>query len=140
MNSFRMIKLCLLAVLLSPLLASAQLAVSVSPPKITGTKALIKLEIKNTLSEAVQSARASVFLLDAQNQIIGQATKWVIGGTQDKPALAPEHQTTYNFVVQATRPFPATNLTAQVSFSRVVLAGGKLADALKDVSVTTAGK
>jgi hypothetical protein len=34
----------------------------------------------------------------------------------------------FHFVVTADKPFTTTNLTAKVSFSRVVLEGGKLAD------------
>jgi hypothetical protein len=41
-----------------------------------------------------------------------------------------------NFVITADKPFTTTNLTAKVSFTRVVLEGGKLADVGKDVSVT----
>jgi len=65
---------------------------------------------------------------------VGQSTKWVIGGTKDRPALAPDHETTFNFVVPMKKPFTQTKVT----FSRVVLEGGKLADVAKDVSVTLA--
>ena len=41
----------------------------------------------------------------------------------------------FYFVVPATKPFTTTNLTAKVSFSRVVLEGGKLADVRKDVKI-----
>jgi hypothetical protein len=67
--------------LLFPLLASAQLAVKVSPVKVTGTKAVVPLAIKNEFGEKIESARAAVFLLDENGKMIGQATKWVIGGT-----------------------------------------------------------
>ena len=38
------------------------------------------------------------------------------------------------------RPFASTNLTANASFSRVILEGGKLADATRQVTVTPAGQ
>jgi len=119
------------------LTAQAQLAVTVSPPKFTGQKAIVPLAITNNLAESVESARAICFLLDEQGKMVGQSAKWVIGGTKDRPALGPKSGTTFNFVITSPQPFTTTNLTAKVSFSRVVLAGGKLADANKTVSLTT---
>jgi len=113
----------------------AQLAVTVSPPKITGQKAVVKLAMKNNLADKVESARAVVFLLDDQGKMVGQFTRWVIGGTKDHPALEPKKETTFNFVITSPQPFTTTNLTAKVSFSRVVLEGGKLADPNKTVSL-----
>jgi hypothetical protein len=72
--------------------------------------------------------------------MVGQSTKWVIGGTKDRPALEPKNETTFNFVITSSQPFTTTNLTANVSFSRVVLENGKLADVGKTVNVTTAVK
>jgi hypothetical protein len=114
----------------------AQLAVTVSPPKVIGQKAVVQLKMKNQLAAKVESARAVVFLLDEQGRMIGQSTKWVIGGSQDKAGLAAAASRTFNFVVTSPQPFTTTNLTAKVSFSRVVLDGDKLADVRQDVSVT----
>jgi hypothetical protein len=63
----------------------------------------------------------------------------VIGAGRDKTPLAPGATNAFNFVVAAARPLTSTNLTAKVSFSRVVLAGGKLADA-RQVTITPAEK
>jgi len=128
------------AALLCPLLGSAQLAVTVSPLKIVGSKAIVPLALKNGLGDKVTSARAVVFLLDEQGKIAGQATRWVIGGSQDKPGLAAGATNAFHFVITSDRPFATTNLTAKVSFSRVVLAGGRLADVNKDVKIEQAGK
>jgi hypothetical protein len=128
----------LAALLLCPLLATAQLAVTVAPPKIAGQKAIVQLKMKNDFSDAVQSARAVCFLLDDQGKMVGQSTKWVIG--QKKTSLGPKGETTFNFVITSPQPFTTTNLTAKVSFSRVVLDGGKLADVTKEVSVTAAAQ
>jgi hypothetical protein len=130
----------LVALLLCPMLASAQLAVTVSPVKATGQKAIVPLVMKNNFVEKVESARAVVFLLDEQGKMVGQSTKWVIGGTKERPPLEPTKEATYNFVIVASKPFTTTNLTAKVTFSRVVLAGGKLADANTAVTVTPATK
>jgi hypothetical protein len=123
-----------------PMLAQAQLAVTVSPPQITGQKAVVELKMKNNLAKKVESAHAVCFLLDDQGKMIGRSTKWVIGGTKNRPALEPKKDTTFNFVVTSPNSsgFTTTNLTAKVSFTRVVLEGGNLANVTKDVSVTAA--
>jgi hypothetical protein len=125
----------LAVLLLCPLLATAQLAVTVTPPKVTGQKAIVQLKMKNNLADTVKSARAVCFLLDDHGQMVGQSTKWVIG--QNHASLEPKAETTFNFVVTSPQPFTTTNLTAKVSFSRVILDGDKLADVTKAVSVTT---
>ena len=115
------------------LAARAQLAVTLSQPRMEGQKAVVKLAMKNGLSERIESARAVCFLLDNQGVMVGQSTKWVIG--QNKTSLAPGATNTFNFVITSPQPF-TTNLTAKVSFSRVVLDGGKSADIRQTVLVT----
>ena len=78
----------MLGVLLYPLSLSAELAVTVSLVKVAGQKAVVPLAMKNGFSEGIESARAAVFLLDDHGKMIGQASRWVIGGSQDKPGLA----------------------------------------------------
>src|SRR6266700_6771221 len=109
----------------------ANLVVNVGEPKTTGGKAVIKLEMKNTFAEKIESARAVVFLIDDHGKVVGQTTRWVIGGTKDKPALAPDAKTTFNFVVPTDKAFTKT----KASFSRVVLEGGKSLDANKSVEI-----
>jgi len=118
---------------LSVVIGQAQLAVTVSPPKIASQKAIVQLKMKNNLTNKVESARAVCFLLDEQGKMVGQATKWVIG--QNKTGLATGATNTYNFVITSPQPFATTNLAAKVSFSRVVLEGDKLADPNKDVQI-----
>lgn len=122
--------------LLLPLRAGAQLSVMVSPVNAEGNKAVVKLNFKNDLTNAVQSARASVYLL-AGETVVGQGTRWVIGGAKDKPYLAPGATNSFFFVLSSDKPFPRTNLTAKVNINRLVLEGGKLGDANKDVSVSS---
>lgn len=128
------------ALFFCPLFASAQLAMSVSPVMTTGQKAVVPLTIKNGFAEKVESAGAVCFLLDDQGKIVGQASRWIIGGTGDKVGLAAGATNVFNFVVTATKPFIATNLTAKVTFSRVVMEGGKLADVAKQVTFKSADK
>jgi len=131
----RRISLCVL--LFCAVTTQAQLAVTVSPPKVTGQKTIVPLAMTNNLTETVDSARAICFLLDEQGKMVGQSSKWVIGGTKDRPALESKNGTSFNFVITSSQPLTTTNLTAKVSFSRVVLGGGKLADVNKTVNVTT---
>jgi len=78
--------------------------------------------------------RAVCFLLDEQGKVVGQMTRWVIGGTKDKPGLASNAKTTFNFVVPLAKLI-TTNLTAKVSFNRVILEGGKLVEPNKGFEI-----
>jgi hypothetical protein len=127
---------CFLSLLVATTSAWSQLAVTVSPPKVVGRKAIVPLALTNGLAENVESARAVVFLLDEQGKMMGQSTRWVIGGSKDKPGLAAGGTNAFNFVIASDKPFTTTSVTAKVTFSRVVLEGGKLAHITKDVIVT----
>lgn len=122
--------------LTSPL-ASAQLVVSVPPVKVTGQKAVVKLALKNELPEPIESARAVVFLLDAQGKMVAQTAQWIIGGgTKDRPPLGPQKESTYNVVLTAEK-LTSTNLTAKVQINRLLLKDGKAADLNQNVRVQT---
>jgi hypothetical protein len=119
--------------------ASAQLSVTVSPVRLAGQKAIVPLAMKNGLNEKVESARVVCFLLDEHGKMVGQSTRWVIGGDTNRPGLPAGGTNAFYFVITSGKPFTTTNLTAKVSFSRVVLAGGKLADPVKQVTIKTTG-
>ena len=123
----------LIVLLLCPLLATAQLSVTVMPPKIAGQKAVVQLKLKSDFTNTIQSARAVCFLLGEQGKMVGQSTKWIIG--QNKTGLEPKGETTFNFVITSLRPFTTTNLTAQVSFSKLILEGGKSANIKETVQI-----
>jgi len=131
---FYMKRFFLTAMLCYPLITTAQLEVTLIPPKIIGQKATVLLKMRNNLSEAVESARAVCFLMDDQGKMVGHGTKWVVG--QNKQELEPKSETTFDFVITGTQPFTTTNLTAKVSVSRIVLAGGKLINPDKDVIIS----
>jgi hypothetical protein len=136
MNLFHKITFCF--ALCYAFNVSAQLAVTVSPPKIATQKAIVELTMTNNLTSKVESARAICFLLDEQGKMVGESARWVIGGRKSRPALEPKKEASFNFVITSTQPFTNTNLTAKVSFSRVVLEGEKLADPKTDVQVQNA--
>lgn len=126
--------------LLGAVAAQAQLAITVSPVKVTGQKAVVPLALMNNFTAKIESARAVVFLLDEQGKMVGQSTKWVIGGSEDKPGLAAGATNTFHFVISSDKPFTTTNLMAKVSFSRITLEGGKQGDAVKDVEIQNVTK
>lgn len=127
------IRMMLAAMLLSAALtnAHAKLVVKVGEPKRTGAKAVITLEMKNTFVEKIESARAVVFLLDDQGKVVGQMTRWVIGGTKDRPPLSSDSTATYNFVIPTDKSFTKTKVT----FSHLLLEGGKAVDVKQSVEV-----
>ena len=130
----------ILVLLFGAMVAQAQLVVTVTPPKVVGQKAIVPLAMRNGFTETIESARAVVFLIDEQGKMVGQSTRWVIGGSADKPGLAAGATNAFHFVIANDKPFATTNLTAKVTFSRVVLEGGKVADVKKNVQVEQARK
>ena len=114
--------------------AEARLLVTIAKPKQTASKSVVALKLKNTFGEPIESARATLFLMDGAGKVVGQATQWVIGGTDDKPVLGADKETTFNFVVTNDKPFTKTKL----SFTRVVLKGGKSADPAREVDLKEA--
>ena len=126
----------LLAILVvCPLLAKAQLDVTITPLNRIGQKAVVELTLTNNIFEMVDSARAVVFLLDGQGKVVGQATRWVIGGAPGKPGLEPKATNSFHFVITSSKLLESTNLTAKVVFTRLVLEGGKSVDPKKNVIV-----
>jgi hypothetical protein len=117
--------------------AHANLQVKLNEPKHAGSKAVIKLEIKNTFAEKVESARMQIFLMDDRGKVVGQGAQWVIGGTKDTAPLAPNATTAFHFVLPMEKG-TSTNLTAKVSFTRVVLEGGRLVDVSRSVELAPA--
>jgi hypothetical protein len=105
-------KLCVLGLVLiaRTAITQAALVIKVDEPKFTGSKAIIKLELKNTFTQKIESARAVIFLLGDQGKVVGQEARWIIGGTKDKPALIPEGTAPYYFVVSTDKPFTKTKL------------------------------
>jgi len=124
--------------LITPWFSHAQLHVTISPVRLTGHKAVVPLSLENRFLETVESARAVVFLLDERGKAVSlPTTRWVVGGSRGARELAAGATNTFHFVVTGQKPFTTTNLTAKVAFSRVVLDGGKLANANKDVVLKT---
>jgi hypothetical protein len=133
-----------LALVFSALLAwntaQAALSVKVDEPKVTGSKAVIKLTMSSTFTKKVESARAVAFVLDEKGKMLGQSAQWVIGGSKEKPALEPNQSTDFFFVVPMNKPPASTNgVKAKVTFIRLVLEGGQQMDASKQVTVEFTG-
>jgi hypothetical protein len=114
----------------------AAIVINLNQPKNYGQKSILKMELQNTFSEPIESARAVVFLIDNNGKVVGQQTRWILMGTKDKPALAVNAKRTYNFVIQSEKPYSKTKLIV----IRIVLADGNLGDLNKDVVIKTEGK
>jgi hypothetical protein len=120
--------------------AYAQLNIVVSAPKVSGSKAVVKLETKNTFDEPVQSAKASIFILAPDGKALGQASRWIIGGNEKSGALIPGATNHFNFVVPLHEPVTNAGLKTKVSFSRIVLKSGKVVDPVRSVTAESGGK
>jgi hypothetical protein len=109
----------------------AELLLKVENPKLIAQKVIVPLAMTNNFDIKIESARASVFLIAENGKVMSRSTTWVIGGSKEKPGLAAKMGTTYNFVLPTDKPFK----TARISFNRIVLEGGKLAELPKDIEV-----
>ena len=127
--------LSLAACLLAVASVNAQLAVTVSSPKVIGQKAVVPLALKNNFTESITSARAAVFVSDERGKVVGHATRWVIGGSKDKSGLKPKATNAFHFVITSGKPFATTNLSAKIIFNRVILEDGKSVDPRKSVVI-----
>lgn len=121
--------------------AQGALSVKVDEPKVTGSKAVIKMTMSSTFAKKVESARAVAFVLDEKGKMLGQSAQWVVGGSKDKPALESNRSAPYFFVVPMDKsPMSTNGIKAKVSFIRVILEGGQQVDASKEVTVEFTGK
>lgn len=102
--------------------ALAELAVATTATQSIGNKAVVTLGLTNSFSDKIESARATVFLMDPAGKVIGQGTRWIIGGSPEKPGLDAKAGTVFHFVIETGKPF-ATN---RVFVNRIVLSGGKV--------------
>src|SRR5262245_13050436 len=107
--------------------ARAGLSFRVGDPEVSQGNAMIKLTATNSSDVKVESARAVAFLMDEKGKVVGQSAQWVIGGSKDRPALEPKKDTSFFFVIPVDNNSSATgtNLTAKVTFLKVILEGGK---------------
>jgi hypothetical protein len=119
---------------------NADLLVTTEPVKVTGQKAVVRLDMRNTFRHKVESARAAVFLMDPQGVVVGHAAQWVITGQKNFPALRAGGTNQFNFVIPLARAIASTNLTAKVQFERVTIGTGRQVNIPTEVSVTEAGK
>jgi len=70
--------------------------------------------------------------MDDTGKVIARSTKWVIGGAgKDPKLLRPQESTQFNLVIPVSKPFSKWNL----SFSRIVLEGGKVVDPVSNVAI-----
>lgn len=98
----------------------AQLTVTVAATRTVGKKAVITLGVTNSYPEKVQSARATIFLLDDAGKVVGQSTRWIIGGLPEKPGLDAKAGTLFHFVIETDKPYT----TNRVFVNRIVLSSG----------------
>jgi hypothetical protein len=68
------------------------------------------MALENTFTQPIESARAVVFAMDDSGKIVGQQARWILKGVKDKPALAPNAKSIFNFVIESKKPFTKTKV------------------------------
>ncbi len=74
-TTMKQIHILLLSLLVGLTPAWASLSVKVEEPKLTGSKAVIKLTMTSTFTTKIESARAVAFLLDDKGKVMGQSAQ-----------------------------------------------------------------
>ena len=115
---FQKTSVLILVILTTTLTANAALSVKLDQPKTTGSKTVVQITLKNTFTEKIEGARATLFLIGEKDKVVGQRTAWVIGGEPNRPPLKPEATTTYNFVVDTDNLSPPPGSSSTASFSK----------------------
>ena len=110
---------------------------TVSKPVVQGDALMVKLTLQNNLPETIESARAVVFVTDETGKMVAEAARWVVGNADGNSSLESGATNQFNFVLRTRAATSSTNLAAQVSFNRVVLENGKLADLAKDIRIVS---
>jgi hypothetical protein len=116
--------------------ARADLIIKSGEPKTYTQKTLIKLDLHNTFTNKIESARGVMFLLDEKGKVVGQEARWIIGGTKDRPPLAADANSIFYFVVPTSKPFLKTKLT----ITKLILEGGQQINAAQHVRIDRAVK
>jgi len=127
--------------ILAPLFVHATLEVGVTT-ETTGSKALVKISIKNNFDQKLKATRAWVILLDDKGKIVGQKAQWLSNPKKKKQTGNKKRKSNKthvdleagdtleaSVVVNTTRPVADTKLT----FSRIILGDGTLADVRKSL-------
>ena len=133
-------KLLLLISLFLPFALFAQMEVGLVDMKAQQSKGLVTISLANHFEQTVQSARIWVMLLDDDGKIVGQKAQWLTGkGDKGKsfkegelklqPSAQDDAPKTFSISVDTQRK--ATK--AKITFSRIVLADGTLANVQRDV-------
>ena len=73
--------------------------------------------MQNSFTNKIESARGVLFLLDDSGKVLGQETRRLIGGTKDRPPLAPGARMSFLFVLQSKAPFTRVKVAVASSCS-----------------------
>ncbi len=134
-NNWIMKTITLMVLLLLPAISvHAALELAVGKPKTYTKLTVIKMDLHNSFPDQIKSAEAVVFLMSDKGKVVGQKSRWILGGPDRRPALAPGSSTSFFFVVSNADSFT----TAKVLVTRLIFENGKLGNILRDVKVQSA--
>ena len=115
----------------------AQLAVNVFAPRIAGQRAIFPLALSNGFPSTIESARAVMFLLDSEDKVVGQGSRWIIGGDTNRIGLSAAATNIFHFVVPINgKAFVSQRLTV----TTLKVSNNKSANPVTDLKVTYQAK
>lgn len=95
-------------------------------------KSVVTLSAKNTFSQPIRSAKAWVFAMDADGQVVGHKSAWIIQPSKndsESSGLEADAEGEFNIVLDTKRSM----VSSKVTFTKIMLADGTSVDPKKHV-------
>jgi hypothetical protein len=134
------VQMSLLSLLLlgATVTARPQLIIKTEPVKIIGSRTMVLLNLTNATAESIHSVKATAFVTNDREVVVGRATRWIVGAVPAKSELAPKESALFSFVVPLDRNYDGTtNLQCRFVFNRLVFANGRIGNVQNDIQIST---
>lgn len=112
----------------------ATLELTVGEPKTYTKLTVIKMDLHNSFADQIKAVEAVVFLMNDKGKVVGQKSRWILGGPDRRPPLDAGSSASFFFVVSNAQSFATT----KVLVTRIVFENGKLGNILRDVKIQSA--
>ena len=99
---------------------TAQIQVAGTRMDCAPAKALVSFQLRNEFAAPLQQAKAWIFLLDAQGQVVGEHSDWIVGGRGTAGPQAAQSDAAYALPV----PLRGAPISAVVTLTQATLADG----------------
>lgn len=109
----------------------ANIEIATSEVQSANNKAILSIKARNSFDQDIQNARIWVFAMNDKGEVVGQKAQWLHDSetSEDANWLDTEGETEFKLTVDTKAKATQTKVT----FSRIIMADGSLADVQKAV-------